>query len=88
VTISSTAEGGSQAGGCHSEPRLVGAQNLASVVGQHFICHSGREDGHNRLAGADFIGSNCLGDEAAKQRSRAYLKLKSLSHDGSSLSDS
>ena len=47
---------------------------------------SGGEGGHSRIVGAGFSGTGSLGNEAARQKSRVYLKLKSLSLDGSSLS--
>lgn len=37
------------------------------VVERRFMCHSGRDDGHCRLAGAGFHGTGCLGDEAEIQ---------------------
>ena len=47
-----------------------------AVVERHFICHSGRDDGHSRLAGTGFHGTGCLGNEAAKQRSRVHLRVR------------
>ena len=51
---------------CHSSPRLVGAKNLASVVGRHFICHSGREGSHSRLTGAGFRGTGLSGQQGGE----------------------
>jgi len=41
---------------------------------------SGPEDGHSRLGGTGYMGK-----KSARQRSRVYLKLKSLSLDGTGL---
>jgi len=35
------------------------------------MCHSGREDGYSRLGGAGGVG-----EEAARQKSRVYLRAK------------
>ena len=49
-------------------PHLVG--------GWHLICHSHRENSHSRLVGAGFSGAGVLGDKAARQRSRVYLRVE------------
>ena len=48
-------------------PRQIGAKNLASVVGRHFIYHSGREGDHSRLASAGRSGTGYIGKRAARQ---------------------
>jgi hypothetical protein len=51
-------------------PRQIGAKNLASVGGRHFICHSGREGGHSRLAGAGLGDTGYIGKKVSMQHRR------------------
>jgi len=45
----------------------IGAKNLVSIVGRHFICHSGRGGDHSRFAGAGLSDSGYIGKKAARQ---------------------
>ena len=64
LTISSTTgKSVTRPGGCHSKPK---AKNRASVIGRHFICHSGREGSRNRLVGVGFSGTGGSGQRGGE----------------------